>query len=133
MDLGLSKSVVLITGCAGLKARAIGVGFAREGAIIVGCDIDSAGARETVAAVEEVGGTMDAASPLDISDPDKARRWVTDAYERHSRIDILCNCANAIHDFGTIDQSTAEAWAASMRSELMVAYSASQPSARGLS
>jgi NAD(P)-dependent dehydrogenase (short-subunit alcohol dehydrogenase family) len=126
MDLGLNGSVVLITGCAGLKARAIAVAFAREGARLVGCDRDSPGTEETAAAVRDAGGTIDVVHPLDIADQGVADDWVADAHKRHGRIDVLCNCANAIHDFGTIEQSTPDGWTASMRSELLVTYMASK-------
>lgn len=126
MELGLRNKVVLITGCAGLKARAIAVAFAREGASIVGFDMDPDGAQETVAAVTEAGGEMEVVAPLDVRDLTPLQRWVAEVYERYERVDILCNCANAIQDFGTFDQSTLEGWTASMSSELTVAYTAAK-------
>jgi NAD(P)-dependent dehydrogenase (short-subunit alcohol dehydrogenase family) len=59
------KRVVVITGTAGGQGRAAALAFSREGAIVVGCDVNIDGSRETVALVEATGGLMFSTHPID--------------------------------------------------------------------
>src|SRR5579872_179727 len=64
----LAGKVVLITGTAGGTGRAAAMRFAAGGAIVGGCDLDEAGALETVALVEAAGGRMTSSQPVDLGD-----------------------------------------------------------------
>ena len=59
----LEGKIALITGTAGGQGRAAALLFAREGARVVGCDINAAGAEETVAMVRKADGEMMSMSP----------------------------------------------------------------------
>ncbi len=65
----LAGKVVLLTGIGGGQGRAAALLFAREGALVVGCDVDADTAAET------------------------ARRWVEDGARVHGRIDVVYNNA----------------------------------------
>ena len=54
----LAGKVCLVTGTGGSMGRATAVTFAREGALLVGCDVTTGPAEETVQAVRAVGGQM---------------------------------------------------------------------------
>jgi NAD(P)-dependent dehydrogenase (short-subunit alcohol dehydrogenase family) len=58
--------VVLITGTAGGQGRTAALLFAAEGGIVVGTDLNAAGAVETVEMVRAAGGQMHSTHPLDI-------------------------------------------------------------------
>ena len=64
----LQGKVALITGTGGGQGRAAALLFAAEGATVVGCDLKTDGASETVDAVRAAGGRMDSTHPLDLTD-----------------------------------------------------------------
>ena len=73
MSKRLEGKVALVTGTGGGQGRAAAAKFAEEGALIVGCDLNDEGNRETVAIVEAAGGTMTGMAPVDLSDPETAK------------------------------------------------------------
>lgn len=77
----LKGKVALITGTAQGTGRAAALAFAAEGAQVIGCDLKTTEAEETVALVRCNGGRMSSYHPLDIGDREQARRWVADAWE----------------------------------------------------
>ena len=64
----LDNKVALITGTGGGQGRTAALLFAKQGARVVGCDLKSEGARETVNLVEAIGGEMLSMQPVDLSD-----------------------------------------------------------------
>jgi meso-butanediol dehydrogenase/(S,S)-butanediol dehydrogenase/diacetyl reductase len=90
----LAGKVVLLTGIGGGQGRAASLLFAREGALIVGCDIDEVSCAETVRLVQAEGLAITSMAPIDLADPAAARAWVTDAGAIHGRIDVLYNNAS---------------------------------------
>ena len=69
----LEGKVALITGTARGMGRSSALLFAREGARVVGCDLDAAGAEETVELVRAKGGEMTSTAPVDLGDLDATR------------------------------------------------------------
>jgi meso-butanediol dehydrogenase/(S,S)-butanediol dehydrogenase/diacetyl reductase len=94
---------VLVTGTGGGIGRATAVICAREGAHVVGCDLNHGPSQETVDLVRAAGGRMDAIAPVDLSTEDGARRWVDEAAALAGGVDVLVNNASAIR-FGAIDE-----------------------------
>jgi NAD(P)-dependent dehydrogenase (short-subunit alcohol dehydrogenase family) len=90
----LAGKAVLITGTGGGQGRAAALLFAREGAMVVGCDIDEASAEETVRLAEAEGLELTSMAPVDLADPAGARAWVSEAGAVHGRIDVLYNNAS---------------------------------------
>jgi meso-butanediol dehydrogenase / (S,S)-butanediol dehydrogenase / diacetyl reductase len=87
----LEGKVALITGTGSGMGRGAAVRFAKEGAIVVGCDLNAEGNAETVALVEDAGGLMDGKAPVDLGDFAQCQAWVDEAVATHGRIDILWN------------------------------------------
>jgi NAD(P)-dependent dehydrogenase (short-subunit alcohol dehydrogenase family) len=117
MTKRLQDRVALITGTGKGMGRAAALRFSAEGARVIGCDLDAAANAATVADVRAAGGTMDGMAPVDLGDPDQARKWVADAVAIHGRIDILYNNASACR-FVTIDKMTDDDWFFTVRNEL---------------
>ena len=73
----LSGKVALVTGTGGGIGRATADTFAREGAHVIGCDLNPVPSQETVDLVRAAGGRMDAIAPVDLSTEDGTKRWVS--------------------------------------------------------
>jgi NAD(P)-dependent dehydrogenase (short-subunit alcohol dehydrogenase family) len=125
MSKRLEGKVALITGTGGGQGRAAATKFAEEGALIVGCDLFEEGNRETVAMVQEAGGTMTGMAPIDLSDPEVARAWVEDAAAVHGRIDVLYNNASSPR-FVPMPDMSVEDWQYGVRNELDLVFYASK-------
>ena len=54
----LSGKVCIVTGTGGSMGRATALKFAREGALVVGCDVAVDSAEETLELVKAAGGEM---------------------------------------------------------------------------
>jgi len=88
----LQDKATIVTGGASGIGRAITEACAREGARVAVVDLNAAGARETVAAIEKAGGTA-AAWPLDITDVAAVDRMVDEVAARWGGVHVLVNCA----------------------------------------
>ena len=117
----LRGKVAVISGTGGGQGRAAALRFSAEGAMIVGCDMNSAADQETAKLVQEAGGTMSVKGPVDLGDPDAARDWIDWAAGLHGKIDILYN--NASHGyFAPIEDMTVDAWRNTIRNELDIVF-----------
>jgi NAD(P)-dependent dehydrogenase (short-subunit alcohol dehydrogenase family) len=90
----LEGKVVLLTGTGGGMGRVTARLMAREGASVVGCDLDPEGAAETARLVEADGGDLDSSAPVDLGDRADVEAWIDGAVARHGRIDVLYNNAS---------------------------------------
>jgi len=96
-----------------------------EGATVVGCDLKTDGASETVDTVRAAGGRMDSTHPLDLTDEAAVRAWVEDAAGRHGGLDVLYNNAGATR-FDPIEDESYEDWSFTLRNELDVVFLATK-------
>jgi meso-butanediol dehydrogenase / (S,S)-butanediol dehydrogenase / diacetyl reductase len=118
----LSGKTALITGVGGGQGREAAVRFASEGATVIGCDINGAAAKETLAAVRDAGFDADIESgDVDLGDPKQARAWVEGGAERHGRIDIVYNNGSAAR-FGSIADLSVEDWRFTIKNELDLVF-----------
>ena len=85
----LGEKVVLITGTGGGMGRVASLVFAREGAKVVGCDIQAAGNNEAVELVRRGGGEMTGIALIDLTDPEQARQMVEDAVAAYGGLDVV--------------------------------------------
>jgi meso-butanediol dehydrogenase/(S,S)-butanediol dehydrogenase/diacetyl reductase len=113
----LAGKVALVTGTAGGIGRATALTLAREGAAVVGCDLDPDGSAETV----RLAGEMTAMAPVDLSAEAGANAWVADAVAAYGGVDILVNNASAIR-FGPITTLSWDDWAFTIRNELHIVF-----------
>jgi meso-butanediol dehydrogenase/(S,S)-butanediol dehydrogenase/diacetyl reductase len=122
----LDGKVALITGTGGGQGRAAALRFAREGALIVGCDVKVEGNQETAEMVTSAGGQMTGFAPVDLGDPKAAAQWVEQAAAVHGRVDILYNNASAAK-FATLEDMTIEDWDFTIRNELDLIFYVTKP------
>jgi meso-butanediol dehydrogenase/(S,S)-butanediol dehydrogenase/diacetyl reductase len=111
----------LISGTGGGIGRATALLCAREGAHVVGCDLNPDTSRQTVELARAAGGRMDALAPVDLATEDGARRWVDDAVGLAGGVDILVNNASAIR-FGPIGELSFADWSFTIRHELDIVF-----------
>lgn len=117
----LAGKVAVITGTAGGQGRAAALLFAQEGARVVGSDVNSEAAEETVAMVRAAGGQMVSLHPADLSAEGGAERLVDLAINTHGRIHVLYN--NAAHtEFSPFAEHTWTTWRATIGGELDLTY-----------
>jgi NAD(P)-dependent dehydrogenase (short-subunit alcohol dehydrogenase family) len=113
----LDGRVCLITGTGGAMGTATALTFAREGALVVGCDVAVEPAEKTVEAVKAAGGQMVSLQPCILSDPAECKRFVDFAVGEFGRIDVLFNLAGRSH-FGLIENVSDDDWDAARREEV---------------
>jgi NAD(P)-dependent dehydrogenase (short-subunit alcohol dehydrogenase family) len=113
--------VALITGTGGGQGRAAALRFARDGAVVVGCDVNAEANEETVALLRAEGLEMTGTAPVDLSDSAAAREWVDGAAASAGAIDIVYNNASATR-FAPIDVMSEEDWSFVMRNEVDLVF-----------
>ena len=117
----LSGKVCVITGTGGSIGRAAAVAFAREGALVVGCDLNVDAAEATVEMVRGQGGTMVSLQPCQITKPADCQALVDFAVRTFGRIDVLFNNA-AMAYFNWLEDITDEEWNRDLREEVDLVF-----------
>jgi NAD(P)-dependent dehydrogenase (short-subunit alcohol dehydrogenase family) len=113
----LAGKVCVVTGTGGSMGRAAAETFAREGALIVGCDVAVQPAEETLEAVRAGGGQMVSLQPCLLGDPAECAKLVELALSEFGRIDVLYNLAGRSH-FGRLEDVADGDWDAARRDEV---------------
>lgn len=121
MSNRLSGKVCIITGTGGSMGREAALTFAREGALVVGCDLQVDAAEATVEAVRAAGGTMVSLQPCHLSNPADCRALVDFAVHSFSRIDVLFNNA-AMAYFNWLEDISDEEWNRNRRDEVDLVF-----------
>lgn len=121
MSQRLAGKVALITGTADGQGRAAALAFAREGARIVGCDLKTELAEETVQMVRDAGGEMVSMQPLDLNDEQALIGWIDFAVAEYGDFDILYNNASGVRG-GTIESLTREQWDYNLANEITIVF-----------
>jgi NAD(P)H-dependent FMN reductase len=89
-QMRLAGKRVLITGTGGGQGKAAQALFAREGARVIGCDLQQNAAERSAAELREYDVHGDT---VDLTDAGAAQRWIEDSAERLGGIDVLYNNA----------------------------------------
>ncbi|MCL6547647.1 MAG: SDR family oxidoreductase [Alicyclobacillus sp.] len=98
----LKDKVAIITGAGSGQGRATSLIFAREGAAVVICDWNEAGARETERLIREaVPDARTLVTVTDVSDEQSVRDMVQATMDSFGRIDILFNNAGIGYSFSS--------------------------------
>src|SRR6476661_4761537 len=117
----LSGKVCVITGTGGSMGRAAAMTFAREGASVVGCDLNVDAAEATMAMVRDAGGTMVSLQPCQLTNPADCQTLVDLAVSTFGRIDVLFNNA-AMAYFNWLEDITDEEWDRNRREEVDLVF-----------
>jgi NAD(P)-dependent dehydrogenase (short-subunit alcohol dehydrogenase family) len=104
----LTDRVAVITGAARGLGRVLSRGLAAQGARVVACDINAAGAEATARSILESGGTA-VACHVDVADAASCDALVRHAVAAFGRVDVLVNDA-AIDIVEPMAAITDDAW-----------------------
>ena len=111
----------LVSGTGGGIGRATALLLAREGAHVVGCDLNEETSAETVRLARAAGGTMDAVASADLGTEEGARSWVETAAGLAGGIDILVNNAAWFCDvFGLVPELALKVDAIDLSIEMLI-------------
>jgi NAD(P)-dependent dehydrogenase (short-subunit alcohol dehydrogenase family) len=117
----MAGKVVVITGTGGGMGRAAAIRFAKEGAVIAGCDLNPETNNETKRLVEAAGGQMHASAPVNLVDEESTKSWLAQVEKDLGKIDVLY--ANAgITKFNKIEDVTLEEWRFVLQHELDIVF-----------
>src|SRR5215813_3419457 len=92
MKARFAKRTAMVTGGGGAIGRATAMRLAREGATVVVVDCDGDQAEKAVAEITNDGGQA-WACPADVAERDQVETMANQVFDRHGRIDVLCNIA----------------------------------------
>jgi NAD(P)-dependent dehydrogenase (short-subunit alcohol dehydrogenase family) len=123
--LRLEGKVALVTGSGSIgpgwgNGKAIAVLFARQGAKVVGADLNALAAEETRTIIEREGGTA-VAVPCDVTDVTAVKRLIAHCIDRFGRIDLLVNNVGRSEPGGPVELDE-ETWDAQMVLNLKSAF-----------
>jgi NAD(P)-dependent dehydrogenase (short-subunit alcohol dehydrogenase family) len=121
MSKRLADRVCIVTGTGGGMGRAAALAFAREGALVVGCDLQVETAQATVNAVLTSGGMMVSLQPCGLSEPIACKALVEFALKSFGRIDVLFNNA-AMATFNWLEDISDEEWDRNRRDEVDLVF-----------
>ena len=121
MSSRLSGKVCIITGTGGSMGRAAALAFAREGASVVGCDLNVDSAEATVRIVRQEGGTMESLQPCRLSNAPECQALVDFTVRTYGRIDVLFNNA-AMAYFNWLEDITDDEWDRNRREEVDLVF-----------
>ncbi len=118
----LSGKTALVTGIGSGIGKGCALMFARHGAEVMGCDIDSATAEDTLALAKREHLPLTSVHPCDLTQPADAHRVMEAAVARYAGIDVLVNAA-AFGAFAWIeDMDYTTQWKATLAGELDVVF-----------
>ena len=116
---------VLITGTAGGQGGAAQVMFAREGARVIGCDVQDGAAQRTATVLRDQGFDV-TGHTVDLADSNAAERWIEEGAEQLGGIDVLYNNA-AGYGFSPFAEMTLDLWRHVISVELDIVFHTTQP------
>jgi NAD(P)-dependent dehydrogenase (short-subunit alcohol dehydrogenase family) len=122
----LAGKVALVTGIGAGIGRGIALMFAQQGACVIGCDIDAAGAQAAVEAAAAEGLTIHSLHPLDLTQPALVHQLFERVMALHGGLDILVNAA-AFGVFEWLEQMDFESqWRKTLTGEVDIVFLACQ-------
>jgi meso-butanediol dehydrogenase/(S,S)-butanediol dehydrogenase/diacetyl reductase len=117
----LENKIALITGTARGQGRAAALLFAKEGARVIGCDLNVEGNQETVRMVRDAGGEMLSREPVDLCNEDQVAQLMNLIKDKYRRLDILYNNASTPR-FAPAAEMPLEDWKFTISNELDLVF-----------
>lgn len=117
----LKDKIAIITGTGSGMGKAAALMFAREGAKVIGCDINEPRGKETLEQVRASGGKMVLLQPCDLSLEENAESLVKLALSEFGGLDVVYNNA-AMAYFGWVEDMTYEMFSRNTREELDIVF-----------
>jgi NAD(P)-dependent dehydrogenase (short-subunit alcohol dehydrogenase family) len=118
----LAGKVAIVTGSGNGIGRGCALMFAREGATVVGADLDVTSSEETLALAAAEGLVIDGACPCDLTDPAQVETLMQHTVERHGGLHVLVNAAAWVA-FAPIEDMDYEAhWKKTIVGELDIVF-----------
>ncbi|MCA1041777.1 SDR family oxidoreductase [Bacillus infantis] len=105
----LQNKTAVVTGAASGMGKAISVLYAKEGAKVVGSDINEEAARLTVEEIKSAGGEAIAVK-ANVADEEDIQQLIDKAVEAYGTLDILVNNAGIMDNFEPAGDITDENW-----------------------
>jgi NAD(P)-dependent dehydrogenase (short-subunit alcohol dehydrogenase family) len=121
----LQGKICVITGTGSGMGRAAALLFAREGAKIVGCDVNAATAEATLEAVRAIGGQMVSLQPCNMAKRAEVDRLMALAVDTYGGVDVLYNNGSMAY-FAWLADMTYESWSNTLREEIDLVFHACQ-------
>jgi NAD(P)-dependent dehydrogenase (short-subunit alcohol dehydrogenase family) len=114
----LQAKVALVTGIGAGIGKGCALRFAREGATVIGCDINAAWAEATCKEAADEGLSITSLHPIDLTSRTDVSRLVDVASAASGRIDVVVNAAAINPKFAPIDElSYDDIWTPTLRGE----------------
>jgi NAD(P)-dependent dehydrogenase (short-subunit alcohol dehydrogenase family) len=117
----LKDKVCIITGIGSGMGRAAALLFAREGAHVVGCDINESTAGATLEQARAEGSKIVSLQPCNMSVRKDVDRLMAFALKEYGGIDVLYNNASMAY-FAPVPDMTYDQWNNTLREELDVVF-----------
>ena len=117
----LQNKVALITGTARGQGRTAALLFAKEGAKVIGCDLNVEGSQETVQMVKKAGGEMISREPVDLCNEKQVAQLMDLIKDKYGRLDILYNNASSPR-FAPAAEMSLEDWKFTISNELDLVF-----------
>jgi len=122
MSERLRGKVAVVTGAGGMGiGQGCALALAREGAAVVGCDIDQKLAEETLALAKAEGLTYES-FVADLTEPSANDRLMAFAAERFGGLDILVTAAAFVEFAGVDDFDYEKHWKRTLQGELDLVF-----------
>jgi NAD(P)-dependent dehydrogenase (short-subunit alcohol dehydrogenase family) len=121
----LQGKVCIITGTGSGMGRAAALLFSKEGAQLVGCDINAETGQATLEAVKRQGGDMVSLHPCNMAKRADVDRLMALAEKTYGGVDVLYNNGSMAY-FAWLTEMTYEAWSNTLREELDLVFHACQ-------
>lgn len=119
----LAGKVALVTGIGAGIGRECALLFAREGASVMGTDIDATRASATADVAKAEGLDFQSVHPIDLTKPLDAQRLVDATIQCHGRIDALINAGAINPQFAPVpDMSYEKIWVPTMAGEVDLVF-----------
>jgi len=117
----LQDKVCIITGTGSGMGRAAALLFCKEGAKVVGCDINPDNAQATLRDAQQAGGQMVSLQPADLTKQERCDALVDLALKAYGGIDVVYNNAATAY-FGWMDKFTYDEFARTIEEELLIVF-----------